>query len=211
MSKNTIEIGGFFGLLLLVLSGWAILTLQDQRHTKLHTTDQLALMRMRAMHQEDSANVSNYRMAYAKMNDSLWAFKVENGRLSIELNRKTIELLEANSRYAKQREEKQVEKALSICDSIVYKYVPEYLAVDTVLHATKDSTAALTELWVQRQNNIIDLDFKREDSVWRLAENERRANLEGVKTAKKVERKRLLRWGVVGAAIGALLTAIFGN
>jgi len=159
----------------------------------------------------DSIRADHYRAEKERLFDTLMSYKVENGRLSIELNRKTEELLQANKRYAKQRQEQQVEKALSICDSIVYTYIPDYLAVDTTLRNSTDSLTNKYSGWVDYQAKVIDSSILRINNLSNGLETSIKDNATKEVSNKKQERKRLISWGVVGAAIGALIAVIFGK
>lgn len=204
----------FLVVMALLLWGHAYYVNETYQSTK---PDLKELSLTREQHVKDSIDLTTYRSYYSRMQDSFMSYAVENGRLSIELNRKEKELNEATTRYTKFRQEQQVERALNLCDSIVYNYVPEYLHLDDTLKSFSDLTAIKATGWVELQNEIIEQKALQADSALKKHEETLQENIklkaekQKLKITKKHERKRLVSWGVIGAAIGALTAVIFGG
>lgn len=202
MSNKTFSI--IWIVTLIGVGAWLILWLLTYRHTdtKGETIESL---------RRDSARAANensiYREKYDSLQDTIAQLTRQTGWLEMELGAKRDELQQANARYRGSRQIKDTARALSICDSIVYTYAPSYLAIDSSTHVYSDSVSTVLGQAVERQNNVIELQFNKQDSIFATRISEEKE----AKKNRRHNRRELIKAGTFGAAIGVLIALIFGG
>lgn len=194
----------------LIILSWAALYFLDRNDpSEKHLYDPVVLDSLKANRIRDSLRIKFYQQEREKMLDGIMKLKVDNGYLSVELNRKEAELERATQNYTRQRQEKKIDSALSACDSIVYKYIPEYIAVDSTVLGGSSSIITAQDNLISKQDTLITDGSKYVLSVTDKVISKLESDEIQEKKDKRKERKRLISWGVVGAAIGALIATIF--
>jgi hypothetical protein len=199
--KNLILMAVGFAM---VLGSWAVLALRSYQGEKDYKKE---LQTWRSSHRADSVALAQYKADKELTDFSVMALKVENGQLSIELNRKQAKIEEATTKYTNYRKSHEIDSALSTCDSIIYHYVPEYLEADSAYQVNTDSTVSLIETWSKRQDLIINSNFTKLDSI----STGEIIKLETPVKVKTPKNKRHLTWGLVGVAVGVILAEVFGK
>ncbi len=193
------------------LVGWGYLWVQSSRIIDDNTSKQAALDSLQKEYTAFKNDRDVFMIERDKARDSIMQLKVEKGQVEIELNRKKTELQQVSTKYSKLREESKVTEALNICDSIVYTYVPEYMRLDSVHGERVDTLLSFTNKYIDSLDSNIDLLYNNVDSTYQIAIIDKKAEEVKRKKAEKTERKKRITAGVVGAAIGVLLTFIFGG
>lgn len=154
---------------------------------------------------------SRYHVLFDRLADTIMGLKVEKGQVEIELNRKTEEIKQANARYKSSRQVKDTGRALLICDSIVYTYLPEYFRIDSSQNWYVDTLQTFTDKWITQ---LADTTIKVSDQLIENIGTQIDERTEDKKENKKQGKRRkgeLLKAGIFGAAIGVLLSLIFGG
>lgn len=204
LSKRTFAIFTIIFTLLMLVSWYCIYSL----YGKPLTNNLETLQSLQRRHISDSVKLKQYSETKASIEDSLMILNVENGWLSVELNRKEAELNKAINKYEKYRNEKEVDSALGVCDSIVYTYIPDYLQIDTTLKEGLQNTINLNNNLINVQDTLVKESAKVIDTLNRSLQSNIRSSPDNV---KKKERRKLLSWGIVGTAIGVIIGSLFGN
>lgn len=153
----------------------------------------------------------HYRVRFDELQDTIMTLTLEKGLVEIELNRKTEELKQANVRYKSSRQVKDTARALTICDSIVYTYLPDYFLIDSTVHWYGDTLREFQGKWI---TGLADTVLKVSDQLINNLGTQIDEKTEEQKQDKKEGRRRkgeLLKVGIFGAALGVLLTLIFGG
>jgi hypothetical protein len=153
----------------------------------------------------------HYRHRIDEIRDTVMGLTLEKGIVEIELNRKTEELKQANARYKSSRQVKDTARALVICDSIVYTYLPDYFTVDSSYGLAVDTLQTFTDKWV---NGLADSVIKVSDQLVKNLGTQIDQKTEEQKQDRKEGKRRkgeLLKVGIFGAAVGVLIALIFGG
>jgi hypothetical protein len=152
-----------------------------------------------------------YRHRYNEAQDTIVQLTRQLGWAEVELGVKKDELKQASAKYKSSRQVKDTARALNICDSIVYTHVPAYMYTDSAYGVWGDSLREFTGNWLVNQNGIIESQSITIDTLYKAQIADK---TEEKKQGKKESKKRkgaILKAGFFGAAIGVLLTLIFGG
>lgn len=165
------------------------------------------LTQLEVQHINDSMLVDHYREKYLSAIDTIYAITVEKGQVEIERNRLEEKLKASLNNYKEKRVVKDTARAIIICDSIVYTYLPNYINIDSISHAYFDtlinfSTGVIGELYSTGDSIGLRLDTVGKQLIELKKENRQ------LKSENKVNKRKVLKAGFFGAAIGVLVTLI---
>lgn len=209
VSKKTIAV--ICVVALIGFGAWLYLWLLTNEYTRSDKEKSNSIEVLR----KDWAKATNdnllYRDLFEKLQDTITGLKVEKGQVEIELNRKTEELRQANNRYKSSRQLKDTAKALTICDSIVYTYLPGYFEVDSSLYSIGDSLQEFQGKWVAGlADTVLTISDKFRNTIKTQIDEKTEEKKQDKKEARK-QKGGLIKAGIFGAAVGVLLTLILGG
>lgn len=151
----------------------------------------------------------------AKLDDSLMRYKVEKGRIEIELNRSEKKLMWYVGSYKSAKTKSDVEQMLINCDSLANEMDHQYISQQIHYRYIVDSVTGFYEAVISTKDAESLIKSTTIDTLnlrWENCLNEK-ANLqygynEEVKRNEKQKKKNLLRIAG-GAIVGAVIT-LFG-
>jgi len=158
-------------------------------------------------HVNDSMLIARYRNMYTQSSDSIMMLKVEKGQVEIELNRANEQLKNSSTNYKEKKRLKDTGSAMLICDSIVYTYIPEQLRAVDSLSIIDNNLGSLQETSYYNIFSLGDSIALRLDTSGRQLVEAKREG-QKPKEEKKASKRRELRAGILGAAVGVLITII---
>lgn len=208
-SKKTISV--ICVVALIGVAAWLYLWHLGGEYSRSEEEKSKTIKALRADWGRATAENLHYRLRIDEVQDTMMTLKLEKGLVEIELNRKTEELKQANVRYKSSRQVKDTARALVICDSIVYTYLPEYFKIDSSYGFYIDTLQNFSDKWV---NGLADSVIKVSDQLVENLGTQIDEKTEEQKQDRKEGKRRkgeLLKVGIFGAAVGVLIALIFGG
>jgi hypothetical protein len=193
------------------LSAWLYLWQLTNEYTRLDEEKGKSLETLQRQWAKATNDNLLYRHRYSEAQDTIVELTRQIGWVETELGVKKDELRQANARYKNSRQVKDTARALSICDSIVYTFVPAYLYTDSVSEMYGDSLHEFTGKWLVNQNGVIEGGFVTIDSTFQAAITEKTKEKKQDKKENRKRKGEIVKAGFFGAAIGVLLALIFGG
>lgn len=165
------------------------------------------ITQLELQHLCDSTLIDHYRSLYLSVIDTVYTLRVEKGQIEIEKNRLEEKLKNSSNSYKENKQVKDTAKAIQFCDSIVYTYLPHYFEIDSTLSLFVDSTENYYAHKWESLYIIGDTIANRLTFTDSLALSFKKENIK-LKAENKVNKRKVLKAGFFGAAIGVLVTLI---
>jgi len=200
-AKNTV---GWLAFITCIVMGVYLLLPAKEKDDGDQEITQLALQ-----HFNDSILVESYRALYLEGKEVNMRLQVEKGQIEIEKNRYEAQLKNSSTGYKEKKQLKDTASAIVICDSIVYTYLPQYFETENGLSNINDSILLSNDDYFKKLYEAGDSIAFRLDTVGKQSIEEKKENIK-LKAENKTQKRRVLRAGFFGAAIGIILTLLSG-